>query len=86
MQEMTATEAKNNFGALMDMALKEPVKVKRNGREAVVMIPAHAYKEYEYQKKENSRKFIETMQRIGKNARKRGLTDKIAQEILDELS
>jgi len=84
MQHVTATEAKNNLGAIIDMALKEPVAISRNGRDSVVMIPAEDFAEYE--RKKNAQKLIETMDKIGKAARKRGLTDKIAREILADIS
>jgi antitoxin Phd len=40
MKTLTATEAKNRFGELMDMAQGEPVRVQRQGRDiAVVLSP-----------------------------------------------
>jgi prevent-host-death family protein len=40
----SATDAKNSFGAIMDMALREPVVIQRSGRNSVVML---AYEDYE---------------------------------------
>ncbi len=40
MKTIAATEAKNRFGQLIDMAQAEPVRVQRQGRDvAVVMSP-----------------------------------------------
>lgn len=44
MRTETATDAKNNFGAVLDAALREPVVIRKSGRNAVVMI---AYEDYE---------------------------------------
>lgn len=40
MSEITATDAKNKFGQLLEMAQAEPVRIQKNGRDvAVVMSP-----------------------------------------------
>jgi prevent-host-death family protein len=41
---MSASEAKNNFGELLGLAQKNPVKIERNGRPVAVMI---SYEEFE---------------------------------------
>jgi prevent-host-death family protein len=41
---MTATDAKNRFGELLDMARKEPVFVQKNGRTVAVMISPEDYR------------------------------------------
>ena len=38
MQYISATQAKNSFGALVDQALSEPVVIQRGGRNTVVMM------------------------------------------------
>jgi antitoxin Phd len=43
MKTVTATEVKNKFGTVMDIALAEPVMVKKSGRSAVVMLSAAEY-------------------------------------------
>ncbi|HEY0919337.1 type II toxin-antitoxin system Phd/YefM family antitoxin [Devosia sp.] len=43
MASMTATDAKNRFGELLDMARKEPVEVQRNGRTVGVMLSPEQY-------------------------------------------
>ena len=43
---ISATEAKNRFGALLDMAHKEPIKVQKNGRTVGVMISPEQYEKF----------------------------------------
>jgi prevent-host-death family protein len=43
MKTITATEAKNRLGAVMDSALVEPVMVEKSGRNSVVIISATEY-------------------------------------------
>lgn len=46
MKTITATEAKNRLGAVMDSALVEPIMIEKSGRNSVVII---AVAEYERQ-------------------------------------
>ena len=43
MIEMSATDAKNKFGQVMEMARKEPVRIQKSGRAAVVVVSADEY-------------------------------------------
>lgn len=43
MATMSATDAKNKFGQLLEMAQKEPVRVQKNGRDVGVMISPEEY-------------------------------------------
>ncbi|MBC8000658.1 MAG: type II toxin-antitoxin system Phd/YefM family antitoxin [Leptolyngbya sp.] len=43
MKTITATEAKNRLGAVMDSALVEPVMVEKSGRNSVVIMAATEY-------------------------------------------
>jgi prevent-host-death family protein len=45
MAEMTATDAKNRFGELLEMVRKEPVRIQKNGRDVAVMLSAEEYAE-----------------------------------------
>lgn len=38
MKTLTATDAKNRFGELIDMAQAEPVRVQRQGRDVAVVL------------------------------------------------
>lgn len=43
MQTITAKDAKNNFGNLIDQARHEPVTITRHGREVAVVVAAEDY-------------------------------------------
>ncbi len=43
MAAMTATEAKNRFGEVLELARKEPVRVQKNGRDVAVVLSAEDY-------------------------------------------
>ena len=38
MSEVTATDAKNRFGQMLEMAQREPVFIKKNGRDVGVLV------------------------------------------------
>jgi prevent-host-death family protein len=43
MSEITATDAKNKFGQLLEMAQAEPVHVQKNGRDVAVVVSPEEY-------------------------------------------
>ena len=43
MAKISATDAKNRFGELLEMARKEPVEVQKNGRTVGVMLSVEQY-------------------------------------------
>ncbi|MBU6450415.1 MAG: type II toxin-antitoxin system prevent-host-death family antitoxin [Cyanobacteria bacterium REEB67] len=43
MKTVSSTEVKNTFGTVMDLALVEPVLVKKSGRSSVVILSAAEY-------------------------------------------
>lgn len=43
MAEMTATDAKNRFGELLDMARTEPVAIQKNGRVTAYVVSAEEF-------------------------------------------
>lgn len=43
MKTMSAKEAKNGFGLLLDTALAEPVTIKKHGRSVAVVLSIEAY-------------------------------------------
>jgi prevent-host-death family protein len=44
MKTVQATEAKNNFGKLLEDALVEPVTIQKNGREIAVILSFEEFK------------------------------------------
>lgn len=45
MAEMTATEAKNRFGQVLEMARTEPVAIQKNGRDVAYVVSAEQFRE-----------------------------------------
>lgn len=43
MSTITATDAKNKFGQVLDMAQAEPVRIQKNGRDVAVVLSAEQY-------------------------------------------
>ena len=46
MTEITATDAKNRFGQVLEMAQAEPVHVQKNGRDVAVVVSAEQYRAF----------------------------------------
>jgi len=44
MKTMTATDAKNRFGELVDMARGEPVRIQRQGRDVAVVLSPEEFR------------------------------------------
>ena len=47
MINMTSTEAKTHFGALLDMAQRNPVTIEKKGRPVAVILSDSEYKAYQ---------------------------------------
>jgi antitoxin Phd len=43
MKQVTATEAKNNFGQMLEMTRSEPIAIEKNGRRVAVMLSFSEY-------------------------------------------
>lgn len=43
MSEITATDAKNKFGQMLEMAQSEPVRIQKNGRDVAVVLSPEQY-------------------------------------------
>lgn len=52
MQTLTANDAKRNFGELLLSAQREPVKISKNSKDAVVVMSVKDYEELEAMKAE----------------------------------
>jgi prevent-host-death family protein len=50
MKTIASTEAKSNFGALLDTAQREPVTIEKKGRPVAVMVSHEVYRDYEKMK------------------------------------
>jgi prevent-host-death family protein len=81
MRSVTATEAKQNLGALLDSAQSEPVVIRRQNRDiAVVLSP----REYDRLRAINAEEFERFCDRIGAQAAGAGMTEAKLAEILSE--
>lgn len=52
MQTLTANDAKRNFGELLLNAQRQPIKISKNNKDAVVVMSIHDYEELEMMKAE----------------------------------
>ena len=81
MKQISSTEAKQRFAALLDAAQHEPVMVKRQNREvAVVLSP----REYERLHGLNVQEFENFCDALADKARSRGLGDDELAELLSD--
>jgi antitoxin Phd len=83
MQTFSATEAKQGFGAMLDVAQREPVFIRSHDRDVAVVMSVEQYKKLRGERIEAFEKMADD---LAAKARARGLTDQIAEEILSEIS
>jgi prevent-host-death family protein len=79
MRYVSATEAKQALGAVLDAAQREPVVVRRQQRDVAVVL---SMQEYERLSALNAAEFQRFCDRIGEQAQGRGLTEEKLTEIL----
>ena len=72
MNEITARDAKNRFGQLLDAAQRTPVRVTKNGRAVTVML---SVQHYERLRGAAWERLTATMDIIGEEASANSLTD-----------
>jgi antitoxin Phd len=81
MKVVTSTDAQQRFGSVAESALKEPVLVRKQNRDFVVIMSAE---HYERIRKSNIAELKRTMDRIAAEAAENGLTEEILAEILKD--
>jgi len=82
MQTMTANQAKTQFGAFIDMAQKEPVRVMRHDRVVGVMVSAS---DYEAMRAFYADRLVRTMDQTAAQAAASGLTtEELTRLLADE--
>jgi prevent-host-death family protein len=81
MRSVTATEAKQNLGALLDSAQSEPVVIRRQKRDIAVILSA---REYHRLRAINLAEFNRFCDVIGQRTNAAGLTEEKLAELLSE--
>jgi prevent-host-death family protein len=82
-QTFTANDAKVNFGAFLDAAQREPVRVTRHDRVVGVMVSAQ---DYEAMRAFYANRLQHTLQDIGAHAAAQGLTPEGLSDLLSDES
>ena len=80
MKQVTANEAKQSFGKIIDAVQREPVVIQRYNRDAAVML---SMREYEKLTAHNLGEFEQFCDRVGRRAKTRGLTERKLANILN---
>jgi len=83
MKSITALEAKNRFGEVLETAQRQPVSITRNGRPSVVMISAESYQRRQRMARERLR---QSLQRAGEHAASRGMNEDVLDQLLADES
>jgi prevent-host-death family protein len=83
MRTISAIEAKNRFGQLLDAAQRAPVTVTKKGRPAAVVM---SVEDYERMRGAGWKRLLETMASARQQAAERGLTDELLDELLADES
>ncbi len=83
MKTITAIEAKNRFGQLIDAAQRQPVIVTKQGRPSVVVM---SVEDYQRRKKHAWKNLLKVMQEAGAEAGGQGLTEEQLDQLLADES
>jgi prevent-host-death family protein len=78
MPTVSATHAKQNFAAMIDLSQREPVKIRRHDRDVAVLVSAE---EYEKIRRMKAQELIRASDEMARYAESQGMTD----ELLDQL-
>ena len=79
MKYVTANEAKQSFGQVMETAQREPVVVRKHNRPTAVILSSQ---EYDRIRKINRKEFTDFCALVSDRAKKKGLTSKELNKLL----
>ena len=79
MQTISSSDVRNNLAAMLDKAQHEPITIQKQGRNAAVLL---SYEEYERLTNASVGAFQAILDRVGTNAKSRGLTEAKLDELL----
>ncbi|MFM8453681.1 MAG: type II toxin-antitoxin system Phd/YefM family antitoxin [Gammaproteobacteria bacterium] len=79
MRTFTASDAKNNFGQLLDSAQKEPVSIQKKGRSVAVLLSNEEYERLEHAED------LYWVLRSEQDSQSGFLSEKESQEFLDSI-
>ena len=77
MKDMSSTDAKTHFGALLDMAQREPVTIHKKGRAVAVMLSMQDFEAHEALK-------LQLLQQAINAGLASGISDRSFEEIMAE--
>lgn len=81
MRYVSATEAKQTFGAIIDQAQREPIIIQKKDRDIAVIM---SIEDYQRITKTNIQEFQQFRANIGRKAEEKGLTEDKLQELLKD--
>ena len=81
MKTVTAADAKNRFGQLLDIAQREPVTVTKQGRPAAVMLSVEDYQRIRGAARD---RLLDTVRELQAAASAAGLTEEALEGILSD--
>jgi prevent-host-death family protein len=79
MRTISATEAKQNFAALIDSAQREPIIIRRHNRDLAVVVSP---RDFERIRRANIEELKRLTDRVGREAAARGMNEQVLAELL----
>lgn len=79
MQIVSSSDARNHLAAMLDQAQHAPITIQKQGRNTAVLL---SYDEYERLTSSPAKRFQSVCERISRNAKERGLTDEIFNDLI----
>ena len=81
MRSVSATEAKQNFAAVLDSAQRGPIVIRRHDREVAAVV---SIEDYERIRRSHIEDFLQLTDRVGKEAAARGMNEEVLAQLLVE--